>query len=75
MDAYTRGMLAAVFNPFAFFASDRPVDQAATGPDLPKRHGPVFIHDAVIPWQGETLLLSLLRAQALEEDDDTPDVR
>ncbi|GGH33649.1 hypothetical protein SAMN05444007_107188 [Cribrihabitans marinus] len=33
----------------------------------PRRRGPVFIHDTVIPWRDETLLLALLRA---EEDGD-----
>ena len=66
-------MLTATLNPFAFFAPSRAEDHAKTGPDLPKRRGPVFIHDAVIPWQGETLLLSLLRAEALAALEDDPD--
>lgn len=47
---------------------------ATTGPDNRKRRAPVFIHDAVTPWGGETLLLSLLRQQALDaqDDDQTP---
>ena len=52
-----------------------PVSEAntATGPDLKKRPGPIFIHDAVIPWQQETLLLSILRRQAADvADDDQP---
>ncbi|MEX0280785.1 MAG: hypothetical protein AB3N13_06290 [Arenibacterium sp.] len=60
-------MLTAALNPFALFAPTRSADKVATGPERPKRHGPVFIHDAVIPWQGETLLLSLLRAEALDK--------
>ena len=37
--------------------------QAETAPPKP-RAAPVFIGDAVAPFAGETLLLSLLRAQA-----------
>ena len=33
-----------------------------------KLRAPVFIQDAITPWNGETLLLTLLRAQALEDD-------
>ena len=42
---------------------------AATGPKPARRSGPVFIHDAVTPWLGETVLLALLRQQA---EDDQP---
>ena len=34
-----------------------------------KRHPPVFIGDAVQPWAGETLLLTLLREAALRDLD------
>lgn len=43
---------------------------SATGPEPKRRGGPVFIHDAIVPWQGETLLLSMLREQALNAEDD-----
>lgn len=33
---------------------------------------PVLIHDAITPWNGETMLLSLLRAQALADLEDQP---
>jgi hypothetical protein len=44
----------------AFFAG-KPV-QDTTGGDRALRPGPIFIHDAVIPFRGETLLLALWRA-------------
>ncbi|MEX0317973.1 MAG: hypothetical protein AB3N21_08465 [Ruegeria sp.] len=34
-----------------------------TGPEPKPLRAPVFIHDAVIPWRGETLLLALWREQ------------
>lgn len=32
-----------------------------TGPEPRPYRPPVLIHDAVLPWRGETLLLALLR--------------
>jgi hypothetical protein len=40
--------------------------QSDTAPPKPPA-APVFIGDAVMPFAGETLLLSLLRAQALRD--------
>ncbi len=34
-----------------------------------RRRAPVFIHDAVIPWQGDTLLLAELRRDADDQDE------
>ncbi|SDX30014.1 hypothetical protein SAMN05444358_104205 [Ruegeria halocynthiae] len=42
---------------------------ATTGPPPKPMHAPVFIHDAVIPWRDETLLLKLLRDQATDQDE------
>lgn len=45
--------------------------RTTAAPDPPrKRPGPVFIGDAVQPWGGETLLLALLREEALKRADD-----
>lgn len=41
-------------------------ERTATKPPKP-RPAPVFIGDAIQPWGGETMLLSILRAQ--DEDD------
>ena len=35
---------------------------ARSGPAPRKPRQPVFIHDAIMPWRGETLLLAILRA-------------
>jgi hypothetical protein len=43
--------------------------RATAGPRQEPRRAPVFIHDAVTPWRGETLLLSILRAQAKADED------
>ncbi|KIC45110.1 MAG: hypothetical protein AB3N07_00165 [Ruegeria sp.] len=40
-----------------------------TGPPTKPLRAPVFIHDAVIPWRDETLLLKLLRDQAVDEEE------
>ncbi|WP_170785172.1 hypothetical protein [Ruegeria lacuscaerulensis] len=42
---------------------------SATGPERKPLRAPVFIHDAVIPWRDETLLLKLLRDQAKDQDE------
>lgn len=44
----------------------------ATGGTPRRRSGPVVIQDAVTPWRGETLLLTLWRAeeQRRRQDDD-----
>lgn len=40
----------------------------AAAPEPPrKRPPPIFIADAVHPWQGETLLLAILRAEAADD--------
>ncbi len=49
----------------------RPAAQARTAPSRAKTGGPVFIHDAVTPYRGETVLSAMLRAdlqRALDED-------
>ncbi|MEX0284262.1 MAG: hypothetical protein AB3N23_06595 [Paracoccaceae bacterium] len=67
-------MTAIAFPLFSGWAKPAPAQdtRVETAPP-PRRYPPVFIHDAVMPWQGETMLLSLLRAQALDSmqgDDD-----
>jgi hypothetical protein len=47
-----------------------PGAKEATGPDRKPRRAPVFIHDSVTPWGGETMLLSILRRQALDRNKD-----
>ncbi|MFA3916889.1 hypothetical protein [Ruegeria hyattellae] len=42
----------------------------ATGKKPVPRHGSVFIQDAVTPWGGETMLLTLLRRQAEKDQDE-----
>lgn len=61
-------MTTATFTGFPLWtrAADRPADVRPAPP--PRRRQPVFIHDAITPWNGETLLLTLLRAQAPDED-------
>ena len=64
-------MDTAIHPPFwSFGRTDSSEAPVATGPEPRPRRSPVFIHDAVTPWGGETLLLSLLRAQALAEIED-----
>ncbi|WP_424831857.1 hypothetical protein [Ruegeria sp.] len=43
--------------------------ETSTGPEPKPLRAPVFIHDAVIPWRDETLLLKLLRDQAADQDE------
>ena len=61
---YPRRMFASSA-PFWFRVSwptlTRPA-QATSAPQAPRRAGPVFIHDAVTPYRGETLLSAMLRA-------------
>ena len=45
-------------------AAERDSGAATAGPTPQRYRGPVFIHDAVIPLCGATLLLALMRAQA-----------
>jgi hypothetical protein len=40
-----------------------------TGPPPTPMRAPVFIHDAIIPWRDETLLLKLLRDQAKDQEE------
>lgn len=54
---------------FPFWSNWTVLDKTETAPPKP-RPAPVFIHDAVMPWQGETVLLKLLRDQAYPELDD-----
>jgi len=61
----------AILRP-SLWTSARPEPREITAPERTARRGPVFIQDAVTPWGGETLLLSLLRAQALADLDDQP---
>lgn len=51
-----------------FWPAPRRRDTATTAPERPKRRPPVFIHDAITPWNGETMLLALLRQQAETDD-------
>ncbi|MGA9435358.1 MAG: hypothetical protein WBV62_14085 [Roseobacter sp.] len=54
-------------NARSFFWATEP--REVTAPEPPKkRPTPVFIGDAVQPWGGETLLLSILRDDALRKD-------
>lgn len=41
---------------------------AKTGPEIKPRPGPIFIHDAVVPWQDGTVLLDILRKDAAREE-------
>jgi len=61
--------MAHAFNaPWFLSWSAVPTPQARTA--LPvKRRPPVFIHDAVTPCNGETLLLTLLRPKALSDNE------
>ncbi len=52
----------------AYFWSDIPLADTDVSPPV-KRHPPVFIGDAVQPWAGQTLLLTLLRDAALRDLD------
>jgi hypothetical protein len=45
-------------------------EDTASGPSE-KRPTPLFIGDAVHPWGSETMLLSILRSDALREDEET----
>ncbi|WP_170755222.1 hypothetical protein [Ruegeria lacuscaerulensis] len=51
-----------------FWAPSQDAD-TSTSPERKPLRAPVFIHDAVIPWRDETLLLKLLRDQALDQDE------
>jgi len=53
---------------FPFWRIGARDEKTAYAPPKPKP-APVFIHDAVLPWQGETVLLKLLRDQAYRELD------
>ena len=56
-------MMDATRGPLWTWRRSKPAARAVTRPDPPKRAGPVFIQDAITPLAGETLLLSILRAQ------------
>ncbi|KIC38682.1 hypothetical protein RA27_19890 [Ruegeria sp. ANG-R] len=56
----------AISPPFWVFSTD---SDTTTGPPPKPMRAPVFIHDAVIPWRDETLLLKLLRDQASDQDE------
>lgn len=43
-----------------------PAPQAKTGPERQHYAGPIFIHDAVVPWKSSTVLYEMLRRD-LEE--------
>lgn len=60
MDTVWTGRIA----PIASKAKD------AAGKKPEPRHGSIFIQDAVTPWGGETMLLSLLRKQAEKDQDE-----
>lgn len=55
-------------NALSFFWSV-PLASDTTLKPLVKRHPPIFIGDAVQPFAGETLLLTLLREAALRDLD------
>ncbi|WP_300033458.1 hypothetical protein [uncultured Roseobacter sp.] len=57
-------MFATAFLPF--FTDAR--DSATAPPRRVRKAPPLFIGDAVQPWAGETLLLSLLREDAADSD-------
>lgn len=61
-------MERALRAPFWAVADTTPTDRVVTGPE-PRRGAPVFMTDAVTPWGNETLLLSILRQQAMPDDD------
>lgn len=44
-------------------ASAAPPAEARRAPPRPRRSGPVFIHDAITPCRGETLLSLMLRRE------------
>lgn len=54
----------------SFWADADADGNSTTGPERRRMRSPVFIGDALTPWGGETLLLAMLRAQALELEDD-----
>lgn len=56
----------AIAPPLWAFSKDT---DTATGPAPKPMRAPVFIHDAVIPWRDETLLLKLLRDQAKDHEE------
>jgi hypothetical protein len=43
--------------------------QAKTGPEPVKKPGPVFIHDAVLPVNGTTMLYEVMRKDAADQSD------
>jgi len=51
----------------SLWVSPRREDTASEPPK--KRPTPLFIGDAVQPWGGETMLLSILRRDALRDDE------
>ncbi len=53
-------VLRAAFWPWS--GPHRTQDKVRTAPE--RRSSLVFIHDAVTPWRGETMLLDLLRNQS-----------
>lgn len=65
-------MISQTYNRFWNWGGAKPAG-AVRAPERKPARMPVFIQDAVLPWQGETLLLSILRAQALGKiDQDQP---
>ena len=52
---------------WAWFAE--PKADSKTGPEVKRRPGPIFIHDAVVPVRNSTLLLEILRKDATEPND------
>ncbi len=56
----------AISPPLWAFSKD--TDTTTNPPPKPMR-APVFIHDAIIPWRDETLLLKLLRDQGADQDE------
>ncbi len=56
----------AITPPLWAFSKDT---DTATGPPSKPMRAPVFIHDAVIPWRDETLLLKLMRDQAKDQEE------
>ncbi|MFC3612463.1 hypothetical protein ACFORG_01710 [Lutimaribacter marinistellae] len=53
-----------------FWVLSKPAERTATrtGPP-PRKSAPVFIHDAIMPWQGTTLLYAQMRREAEDQDE------
>jgi len=71
-------MNATLATKWTLFGNWSEKTSARSGKPKQRRAAPVFIHDAVLPWRDETLLLTLLRDEALarlEEEQPEPSRR